>query len=285
MNQMPPALVILGHTHLLLLHFPIAGVFALLFGELLLRKKVPVEKREEVTGMLLVIAAAGAVIATVTGLIFASSEEWRGHTETMLMQHRNGGIVASVLTVGAFAAFKKMRAAYLPLLLAAAVVVTLTGHRGGDLVHGEGYLWNVEKDDEGGKKDDDTPDVVASSDGDEAAPEARQRWPEGQIVDKPTYAKDIKPLLDRSCVKCHGPEKRKGGLRLDKKRYAMKGGETGAAIVPGNIGESLLIKYITLSPDDEDIMPSKGKLLANSEVETLKKWIEQGAEWPDDEGK
>lgn len=282
-GNLPPVLGFVGRFHLLFLHFPLAVLFAVLFIELLLRKSVPADKRREVTGLLLLIGALGAVVASATGLLYAADEDWRGHTATMLMQHRAGGIVTTILAVATLVSFRKpsWSKAYLPLLVVATIAVAATGHRGGDLVHGEGYIFesfNTEKKSEG-----DEPQSVAASDGDEGGSEERARWPEGQIPEKPTYAKDIRPLMERSCVKCHGPEKRKGGLRLDKKRFAMKGGETGAAIVPGDAAGSLLIKYITLPVDDEDIMPSKGKLLAQSEIETLKKWIAQGAEWPDEE--
>lgn len=282
-GNLPPAIGVIGRLHLLLLHFPLAVLVAALFVELLLRKKVPADKRREVTGALLLVGALGAVVASATGLLFAADEDWRGHTATMLAQHRAGGIVTTVLAVASLAAFKKAawNKAYLPLLGLAVVAVSLTGHRGGDLVHGEGFLFAPFSEDKGADGDEHAP--VVASDGDEEGSAERERWPEGSVPEKPSYAKDIKPLVDRSCVKCHGPEKRKGGLRLDKKRFAMKGGETGPAIVPGDAAESLLIKYIVLPVDDEDVMPSKGKLLAQSEIETLKKWIAQGAEWPDDE--
>jgi hypothetical protein len=83
-------------------------------------------------------------------------------------------------------------------------------------------------------------------------------------------------------LKCHGPEKRKSGQRLDEKRFAFKGGESGpVAIVPGDADKSLVYTLVGKPPDDEDVMPPKGKLLSLSEIETLKRWIEQGAVWPD----
>jgi uncharacterized membrane protein/mono/diheme cytochrome c family protein len=284
-GNLPPALGVVARTHLLLLHFPIAVLYATLILELLLRKKVPAEGRRDVTSALLLVGALGTVAASATGLLYAADTDWRGHTATMLAQHRAGGLVTTVLAIAALVAFRKpsLRAAYLPLLCVAVLSVSLTGHRGGDLVHGEGYLFaSFENKERKGDKEGDEPERAVASDGDEPGAEDRQRWPEGAIPENPTYAADIKPLIDRSCVKCHGPEKRKGGLRLDKERYALKGGETGPAVVPGDVAASLLIKYITLPPDDEDVMPSKGKLLAQSEIETLKKWIAQGASWPED---
>jgi uncharacterized membrane protein len=281
---MPPVLAVVGRTHLLLLHFPIAVLFGVLVLELLLRKRVTADQRRTLTSALLLVGVVGAVVATVTGLLYAQAEDFHGRELTLIGAHRTGGIVTSVLSILALVAQRKseLRVAYLPLLVLACGAVTFTGHRGGELVHGEGYLTEPlhQKD---AKKDGDDDGKVAASDGDEPGHDERQRWPEGAIPEKPDYVKDIKPILDRSCVKCHGPEKRKSGLRLDKKRFAMKGGETGPAIVPGDVEKSLLTKYIQLPSDDDDVMPSKGKLLALSEIETLKKWVLQGAAWPDDQ--
>ena len=278
---MPPFLAVVGRTHLLLLHFPIAVLFAVLVLEVALRK-TPVEKKSTVMTGLLFVGAVGSLVAMSTGLIYAQAEDFHGHELVLLGQHRVGGIVATVLAMAAFAAHRRadLRYAYLGALVAACGAVTFAGHRGGELVHGEGYLTEPLHPKDKDKDDNDAPHVA--SDGDEPGKEERARYAEGTVPEHPTYAKDIKPLFDRSCVKCHGPEKRKSGLRLDKKRFAMKGGETALAIVPGDVEKSLLTKYIQLPTDDDDVMPSKGKLLANSEIETLKKWVAQGAEWPDD---
>jgi uncharacterized membrane protein len=278
---MPPVVGFIGKLHFLVLHFPIAVLFGVVLIEILLRKRVAEEKRRDVVSLLLLLAASAAVISAATGLANAAEEDFHGYALTLLTRHRGGGIAVAVLSILCFAAHRmeKARTAYLPLLGLATLAVTATGHIGGQLVHGENYLLSSFSKDKKGD-DDDSPRAV--SDGDEGGDEERQRHPEGKVPDKPTYAKDIKPLIDRSCVKCHGPEKRKSGLRLDKKRFAMKGGETGLAIVPGDPEKSLFYKYISAPPDDDDVMPSKGKLLALSEIETVKRWIEQGAEWPDD---
>src|SRR5213592_2730876 len=56
-----------------------------------------------------------------------------------------------------------------------------------------------------------------------------------------TYAKEIKPIFDKSCIKCHGPEKQKGKLRLDSLEAALKGGQDGKVIEPGNSADSMLV--------------------------------------------
>ena len=94
------------------------------------------------------------------------------------------------------------------------------------------------------------------------------------------FERDIRPLLHARCIECHGPEKQKGGLRLDNKTAAMKGGASGPAIVPGKSAESELIRRVS-SADATERMPSKGEPLSAREIALLRAWIDAGAEWPE----
>ena len=96
------------------------------------------------------------------------------------------------------------------------------------------------------------------------------------------YLKDIKPILTERCVACHGALKQKGGLRLDTAARAIKGGTAGAAIVPGNVDASLLLKRITTT-DEAIRMPPEGPPLQAGQIELLRRWVEQKAEAPADE--
>ena len=94
------------------------------------------------------------------------------------------------------------------------------------------------------------------------------------------FDRDIRPLLERSCLKCHGPERPKGRFRLDTRSAALKGGENGIDILPGQGSKSPLIHYVAgLVPDLE--MPPKGKAepLSRDEIALLRAWIDQGANW------
>ena len=96
----------------------------------------------------------------------------------------------------------------------------------------------------------------------------------------PDFAREIRPLLEKHCLKCHGPEKQKGGLRFDTKEGAFKTGESGGkAIVPGDANKSRLIKLIS-SKDADERMPSKGERLSAAQIKLLKRWIDAGADWP-----
>jgi hypothetical protein len=95
------------------------------------------------------------------------------------------------------------------------------------------------------------------------------------------FVKDIKPILEKSCLKCHGPEKPKGALRLDTHEGLIKGAKSGEVIVPGNAEESRLYEVVTLSKDDADRMPNEGEPLAKEQTDLIRDWINQGAKWPE----
>ena len=92
------------------------------------------------------------------------------------------------------------------------------------------------------------------------------------------FARDIKPVLEASCVKCHGRGRDKGEFNLDTLQHLLKGGESGPAIVPGSSAESILIELVA-GVDPEYVMPQKGKRLTADQVSLLRGWIDQGAKW------
>ncbi len=93
------------------------------------------------------------------------------------------------------------------------------------------------------------------------------------------FQRDVRPILAGHCFACHGPSKQKGGLRLDRKRPALQGGDSGPVIVPGRAEESLVLRLVA-GLDDDRIMPPGGKRLDAWQLATLRGWIDQGADWP-----
>ena len=83
-------------------------------------------------------------------------------------------------------------------------------------------------------------------------------------------------ILQKQCVSCHSPAKRKGGLSIESRESLLRGGDTGPALVPGNSAESFLFE--TLFPDADPHMPPKDQL-SPREIETLESWIKKGAPW------
>jgi mono/diheme cytochrome c family protein len=107
------------------------------------------------------------------------------------------------------------------------------------------------------------------------------RQPVRAALPPPDFERDVRPILAQHCFDCHGPEKHKGGLRLDQKPGLLKGGDSGEpAIVPGSAVKSHLLKLVR-SADPEEAMPPKGERLTAAQVAVLERWIEAGAHWDD----
>lgn len=97
------------------------------------------------------------------------------------------------------------------------------------------------------------------------------------------FQRDVQPILAEHCAQCHGADEkeRKSGLRLDQRDAALKGGESGtAAIVPGKLDQGELIRRITSSnPDEVMPPPDHKKPLSAAQIETIKQWIKDGANY------
>src|SRR5436190_16012894 len=109
---------------------------------------------------------------------------------------------------------------------------------------------------------------------------------DGVKVDPKTkvdFNRDICPILSDNCYACHGPDsnKRKGGLRFDIKEVALaKLKSDNFAIVPGDAAKSALIERVTATNEDDRMPPLKtGKHLTDAQIDLLRRWIAQGAEW------
>ena len=93
------------------------------------------------------------------------------------------------------------------------------------------------------------------------------------------FSRDIKPIFEASCIKCHGRGRDKGGFRLDSRDTLLKGGDSGPAVLSGNSAQSLLISLVA-GVDPDNIMPKKGSRLTPAQIGQLRAWIDQGLPWP-----
>lgn len=94
------------------------------------------------------------------------------------------------------------------------------------------------------------------------------------------FSKQIQPILKQFCYRCHGPEKQKSGLRLDQRKAALEGGDEGVVVIAGKSGQSNLYRYIA-GLDADKKMPPTGPKPSREQIELIKKWIDEGAVWPE----
>lgn len=119
--------------------------------------------------------------------------------------------------------------------------------------------------------------VVAASAQAKFTPEQRAKLPPAAsgTVD---FKRDVQPIIEKSCVKCHGRGRDKGGFVVDTRESILKGGDSGPAVIEGKSKESLLIELVS-GIDPDNVMPDKGTKLTAKEVGVLRAWIDQGVKW------
>ncbi len=251
---METVLNIFGHLHPLLVHLPIGVLlFAILIHGLSLREKYAFLSNALPIAYL--IGTGTAILACLTGLILSNSGEY---DETILFNHKWLGIaVAQVSLIGLFFT-KKRFAPYLKIIsLVLLILIFITGHYGGTLTHGEGYITK-------------TKSAVVATKTIKAALTNTQ-----ELV---LYTAIIQPILEEKCYGCHSQIKQKGKLRLDGEEWILKGGKDGVIIHAGDPQQSALYHNITLDPLEEKHMPPKGKpQITEEERVLLEWWINTGA--------
>jgi mono/diheme cytochrome c family protein len=93
------------------------------------------------------------------------------------------------------------------------------------------------------------------------------------------FARDVWPIFEAKCTTCHGPEDQFNDLRLDSKDRILRGGKNGKVVVPGEPDRSPMYIRVSLPPDDLDIMPAEGDPLSAAQIDTLRRWIAEGADF------
>ena len=92
-------------------------------------------------------------------------------------------------------------------------------------------------------------------------------------ADSPSFAKDVQPLLQTKCVKCHGDKTRKADLDLSTSMGILKGGESGPVMVAGKPDKSLLYEKVHAG----EMPPKKDERLSEAQIDLIRRWIADGA--------
>lgn len=256
----------LGRLHPVVLHLPIGALFTIVVAELwLLRASQHREQR-----LLLIFylfAFATALLSITTGLILREEDAYGG---SILDLHQKLGIATGIATLlicglaymasqcaaqGASAnQWLTARRSGLVLTLG---LISVTGHYGGELTHGRGFLTEY---------------------GPAFLQEKTEPVPVKIKVDTTVFEAAIYPIIENYCVYCHDDERTKGKLRMDSPQAMFAGGSSGPLFVAGDIENSLMLQRIHLPMEDEDHMPPIEKRQpSEEEIAALVSWVENGA--------
>ena len=238
----------LGKYHPVILHLPIGALYFTFF--LSISEKIFKENFLNPIRIGLGFSFVFAVISCFLGYFLSLSGDYGEET---LNIHMWLGISTAVFNGGLLWLHKKeiYKKQFIPFFGFTIVLLTITGHYGGSMTHGEGFLKLPESKDEIVFYEKDSLNI---------------------------YAEVVRPILDNKCIKCHSQSKTKGELLLASQQDILKGGKSGSILVANNSLKSHLYNYLVLPLEEDLHMPPKGNSqLKSHEIELIKYWIDSGA--------
>lgn len=267
-------LQLLGRLHPLLVHFPIGLLVIALVLELLTIKRKRKGLREGINFMVY-IGAGFAVFSALFGWFLKTQDDYTGD---LVDNHQYTGIATAVLALVTALVLKNSLkkknvklTAYRFMLVVTVVLLTIAGHLGASLTHGEDYLTAVFPGNDTNYSDLESTALLSELKETDSLSD----------LQKNKLNLEVRGLFAHKCYQCHSENKQKGELILETKAGVFKGGKSGLVVVAGKPEESEIYKRITLPANDENVMPSKGKLLTDTEIELVRLWIAEGAHWSD----
>lgn len=263
MNPPPEIALFLGRLHVLLVHLPITLILLVAILEwLATSRRFPQANAN--AGIILALAVPAAVFSVLCGWLLSWSG---GYDAGLLRWHRWTGVAtASVCIISALLYSLNLKKPYRLSLFSSVLLLVIASHFGGSLTHGRDYLVRY------------APGPLRTWLGTGPASPTAAAVSTNDPGGKEVFATVVRPVLQANCIGCHGPEKTKGGLRLDSFDAILKGGENGSAIVPGSASESLLLKRVLLPIASEDHMPPEGKPQPSADdIALLQWWVGAGA--------
>ncbi len=248
----------IGHFHPVLVHLPI-GILLLACLFRLLMDKQKYKDLQPAIRIALFWGMISAIVSCISGYLLFDTGDY---DEQLVNQHQWFGIGVAVISVVFYFLSKKgieTKSTKISAFFLIGLII-ITGHLGGTITHGEGYLTNSLF----GNGEATTATVV--------------RKPIPNVQEAIVYADIIQPLLQNKCYNCHGSTRQKGKLRMDQPELLMKGGKDGAVIKVNDPDKSEMIKRLLLAREDEHHMPPKEKSqLTEKEISLLHWWVAGGA--------
>ncbi|MCP5144621.1 MAG: hypothetical protein H6978_07335 [Gammaproteobacteria bacterium] len=250
----------LGRFHVLALHLPIGMLLMTVVAHFLSlgRRR---EQLRSVLPLLWGMTALSAMLTVVLGMLHFTEG---GFTGASAYAHRAWGIsfmLATLLTWFVVAVLPNLyRAVGTIACLVLLALVTMTGHYGGNLTHGDTYLVEY------------APAPLRA-----LAGIAPRRAPVTEIGAADPYHDVIAPMLAARCGNCHNNDKQSGELNLRSLAALKQGGKSGQTFVAGDAQHSEVYRRITLPKSHDDFMPAEGKTpLTDGQVALLRWWIDAG---------
>ncbi|WP_411031270.1 c-type cytochrome domain-containing protein [Spongiimicrobium sp. 3-5] len=257
---------LLGRLHPLIVHLPIGFIILGLLLQVHDRNKKAYNK---VISLIYLWAGFFAIFACITGYLQYLGE---GYSFDSVKLHLWSGIVTALFSFVMWARLKGLsiltflsKIPVLALSVLFFILISVTGHQGGSITHGEEYL--VEP----------LPNSIKSALGYEIFEKKKivltdENW-ETAIL----YTDVIHPILNNNCISCHNPKKTKGELLLNTSKNILKGGEHGTVITAGAPSKSELFIRLELPKEDDNHMPPDGKTQPSKEaIALIRVWIENG---------
>jgi uncharacterized membrane protein len=252
---------LIGHLHPLIVHLPI-GIVIFAYIMMILQQFRKIDMNAAID-LALLLGTLSSVFACIAGWFLAKSGEYETDA---IFKHQWTGISTTIL--GFLAYFlKKYRWIF---ATATTICLTIAGHFGGNITHGEAYLFTSKS------KSTTTIDTtkIASFESIDTTQSMNHAATRKTFV----YRDKIIPILKTKCYNCHSASKKKGSLRLDSEDFIKKGGKNGRIMNLGNPNKSTLFTHLILPEDDDKHMPPKGKTqLTRNEISTIYSWIKKGA--------
>lgn len=252
-----------GRFHPVLVHLPIGLLLLLAFLEVL-AKWPRFQYATSNAGLILALAAPLSALAALLGWFLSKD----GYDPKLLQWHMWTGIgTASAAVMAALLHAAGLKRLYRVVLFVAVGALAVASHLGGSLTHGSDYLTRY------------APAPLRDLlDWRTTTPQPTPAPPKEPPLEEPLFTKHIAPILEDRCAACHGPEKAKGGLRLDSFQALMAGGDSGPGILAANSDGSEILKRIHLPIDHDDHMPPDGKPQpSEEEITLLRWWVDSGA--------
>jgi uncharacterized membrane protein len=257
-------LPLLGRFHPLFVHLPI-GI--LLFGILLVF--IPSKTKAAFLPSIRIAFLVGFIVGLMSAISGFLQYQNEGYTWETVQIHLILGWITVIFSLGLYFQFRRTQELTQPLKIQSGLIflfITLTGHFGGNITHGEDYFLEV------------LPPGLLATFGIETHTVAQFSLEESSWEEVLFYDGAIQPILNYNCSSCHNPRNLKGELDLSTIKGLMQGGENGEVLKVGDLAESALYTRLILPHANEEHMPPTEKRQPKKEeVELIKLWIETGA--------